>query len=581
MMNKKISWKHEHWVKPYLAKYKWNFLLAIFLGIVMFFCGGALMFYAGYTIDKAATRPENILMIYVPIVLMRAVGIGRPLFRYLERLVSHNWILRVTSSLRRRLFYIAEKNTSAVGSAFQTGSILSLLTDDIGHLQNLYLRTIFPAILSYLVGFIVVILLGLFSWSLAGIIAILLIMELILVPFFSLLKQASVRSKEKKEKTQLYTEFTDQVLGAGDWKISGRKDAFFNQTKTTLKSLGKHEKKSGKFDWARDFVLEFIFGLMAVAILYFTNKNLTYNQEAANYVGAVVLALFPLSDAFIPVGQGIEEWHTYSDSVKHLNELTVPENHLPHQEYLDPVFVGTLKATDISFTYPGEDYPIIQNFSLTLKRGQKAALIGPSGAGKSTILQLILGDLKPNTGTVTLDKINVLSLQKERSKLFSVLNQEPFLFNTTIYENLKMANPDATADQMMEILEKVQLADFINSLPKKLDTEVAEAGARFSGGQKERLALARVLLQDTPIVLLDEPTVGLDPLTEQKLLDLVFDVLKKKTVVWVTHHLQGVKYMNEVLFFKDGKVTMQGNPYELFEHNEHFHQLYLMDQGLI
>ena len=136
-MNKKFSWKHEHWVKPYLAKYKWNFLLAIFLGVVMFFCGGALMFYAGYTIDKAATHPENILMIYVPIVLMRAVGIGRPLFRYLERLVSHNWILRVTSSLRRQLFYIAEKNTSAVGSTFQTGSILSLLTDDKLH-RRLY-----------------------------------------------------------------------------------------------------------------------------------------------------------------------------------------------------------------------------------------------------------------------------------------------------------------------------------------------------------------------------------------------------------------------------------------------------------
>lgn len=581
MMNKKFSWKNDHWIKPYLAQYKWNFLLAIFLGVIMFFCGGALMFYAGYTIDKAATRPENILMIYVPIVLMRAVGIGRPLFRYLERLVSHNWILRVTSSLRRRLFYIAERNTSAVGSSFQTGSILSLLTDDIGHLQNLYLRTIFPAILSYLVGFFVVILLGLFSWPLAGAIAILLVAELVLVPFFSLLKQAAVRTKEKEEKAQLYTEFTDQVLGAGDWKISGRRDAFFNQTKETLKSLGQHEKKSGKFDWARDFGLEFIFGLMAVALLYFTNQTLTNNQEAANYVGAVVLALFPLSDAFIPVGQGIEEWHTYSDSVKHLNELKVPENRLPVQQYLDPTFAGTLRVSDISFTYPKEDYPIIQNFSLTLKRGQKAALIGPSGAGKSTILQLILGDLKPNQGTVTLDRLNVLKLQRERSKLFSVLNQEPFLFNTTIYENLKMANPDATTDQMMEILEKVQLADFVNSLPKGLDTEVAEAGARFSGGQKERLALARVLLQDTPIVLLDEPTVGLNPLTEQKLLNLVFEVLKNKTVVWVTHHLQGVKYMNEVLFFKDGKVTMQGNPHELFKHNEHFHQLYLMDQGLI
>ena len=580
-MNKKFSWKNDRWIKPYLAKYKWNFLLAIFLGTAMFFCGGALMFYAGYTIDKSATRPENILMIYVPIVLMRAVGIGRPLFRYLERLVSHNWILRVTSSLRKRLFYIAEKNTSTVGAKFQTGSILSLLTDDIGHLQNLYLRTIFPAILSYLVGFIVVILLGLFSWALAGAIAILLIAELILVPFFSLLKQAAVRTKEKEEKARLYTEFTDQVLGAGDWKISGRRDDFFNKTKDTLRSLGNNEKKSGQFDWARDFGLELIFGLMAVTILYFTNKTLTYNQEAANYVGAVVLALFPLSDAFIPVGQGIEEWHTYSDSVKHLNELKVPENPLPSQESLDPSSVDTLQVTDLSFTYPKEDYPIIQNFSLTLKKGQKAALIGPSGAGKSTILQLILGDLKPNRGTVSINGIDVLKLQKNRSKLFSVLNQEPFLFNTTIYENLKMANPHASADQMMEVLNKVQLDDFVNALPKKLNTEVAEAGARFSGGQKERLALARVLLQDTPIVLLDEPTVGLDPLTEQKLLNLVFDVLKNKTVVWVTHHLQGVKYMNEVLFFKDGKVTMQGDPHELFKHNEHFHQLYLMDQGLI
>ena len=164
---------------------------------------------------------------------------------------------------------------------------MSLLTDDIGHLQNLYLRTIFPAILSYLVGFIVVILLGLFSWPLAGVIAILLVAELVLVPFFSLLKQAAVRTKEKEEKAKLYTEFTDQVLGAGDWKISGRKADFFNQTKNTLKSLSKNEKKSGKFDWARDFGLEFIFGLMAVTLLYFTNQTLTYNQEAANYVGAV------------------------------------------------------------------------------------------------------------------------------------------------------------------------------------------------------------------------------------------------------------------------------------------------------
>ena len=218
---------------------------------------------------------------------------------------------------------------------------------------------------------------------------------------------------------------------------------------------------------------------------------------------------------------------------------------------------------------------------MTLTKGQKAALIGPSGAGKSTILQLVLGDLKPDAGSIELNGINVRALQDERAQLYSVLNQEPFLFNTTIYENLQMANPKATTDEMMSVLDKVQLGDYIRSLPDGLNTAVQEAGARFSGGQKQRLALARVLLQDTPIVLLDEPTVGLDPLTEQKLLNLVFAVLKDKTVIWITHHLQGMKFIDQVLFFKDGVVEMEGNPHTLFKENKQFHQLYLMDQGLL
>lgn len=576
-----FSWKNDHWIKPYLAKYKWVLALAILLGVVMFFCGGALMFYAGYTIDKAATRPENILMIYVPIVLMRAVGIGRPLFRYLERLVSHNWVLRVTSDLRRRLYNIVEKNTSTVGGEYQTGTLLSLLTEDIGHLQNLYLRTIFPAIVGYLVGFVAVILLGMFSWPLAGTIAILLLFELFLVPLFSLLSQAAVRTKEKAEKAELYTEFTDQVLGAGDWQISGRQKDFHEQTQHTITSLAKNQKKSGSFDWARDFFLEFIFGLMAIALLYFTNKSLTYNQEAANYVGAVVLALFPLSDAIIPVSQGVEEWHTYSDSVKRLNDMHPKEDHLPAQEKLSPDQFDKLFVDHVQFTYPGEKEAIIKDFSLTLKKGEKAALVGPSGAGKSTILQLVLGDLAAQKGKIELNGIDVRALQSERSHLFSVLNQEPFLFNTTIFENLKMANPQASTDDMMDALEKVQMADFVRSLPDQLNTSVHEAGSRLSGGQKQRLALARVLLQDAPIVLLDEPTVGLDPLTEQKLLQLVFNVLQDKTVIWITHHLQGMKYIDQVVFFKDGLIEMAGDPHQLFKNNSHFHELYLMDQGSI
>lgn len=581
MSNKNFSWKNDHWIKPYLKKYKGLLLLAIFLGVIMFFCAGSLMFFAGYTIDKAATRPENIFMIYVPIVLMRAFGIGRPLFKYLERLVSHNWVLKVTSDLRRRLYDIVEHNTSAVGGEYQTGSLLSLLTEDIGHLQNLYLRTIFPAVVGYIVGFIGIILLGQFSWPLAGIVALLLFIELFIVPFYSLLHQAAIRTREKAEKNQLYIEFTDQILGAGDWQVSGRQVDFHNQTHSTTKSLIKNQETSSRFTWRRDFLLEFIFGLIAVAILFFTNKSLTYNQDAANYVGAVVLALFPLSDAFIPVSQGIEEWNTYSDSIKRLNAMKVKHDHLPEQIKFDTNSFESIDLSMLEFTYPEEITPIIKNFSLHLKKGEKVALIGPSGEGKSTILQLVLGDLAPQTGSVKINDVDVRKLQDIRSSIFSVLNQEPFLFNTTIFENLKMANKNANEHDMKKALKQVQLLEFVNSLPNKLNTSVAEAGARFSGGQQQRLALARVLLQDAPIVLLDEPTVGLDPLTEKKLLDTLFTVLEDKTIIWITHHLQGVKYVDQVQFLKNGVIEMEGNPHDLFKTNEHFHELYLMDQGTL
>lgn len=580
MNNTKFSWKKDTWIKPYFKKYKFSIILAIFLSLLMFFCAGALMFTAGYTIEKSATRPANILVIYVPIVLMRAFGIGRPLFRYLERLVSHNWVFRVTSDLRKRLYDIVESNTSTVGGEYQTGTLLGLLTEDIGHLQNLYLRTILPAIIGDLLGIVITFILAGFSLPLAGIFLILILFELIVVPLISLNVQAARKAKQKAYKAHLYTEFTDQIMGESDWQISGRFNAFKNKTKIYQRNYLNNEQRSAHFDWARDFILQFIFGLVAVVLLYFANKNLTYNQEAANYIGAIILAWFPLTDGIVPVSQAIEDWNTYGDSVKRLNKMHFKKANLPKQQILAPNDFKELKITNISFTYPDDTQAIIKNFSLDLKAGQKAALIGPSGAGKTTILQLVLGDLNANQGQITLNGINVRALQNERAKLFSVLNQSPFLFNTTIYENLKMANPNASEQQMLAVLDKVQLHDLISSLPNKLNTKVEEAGARFSGGQRQRLALARVLLQDAPIVLLDEPTAGLDPLTEKNLLDLVFEVLHDKTVIWITHNLSAMSQIDQVIFLKDGNIEMQGAPKALFEHNLHFRKLYLMDRGI-
>ena len=579
-MNFFKTFKHDTWVKPYIKQYKGLLITALILGLLTSFCAAALMFTSGYTIDKAATHPVNILLIYVPILLTRAFGIGRPVFKYIERLKSHNWVLRVTSDLRTRLYKTLESDASFLSEHHKTGDIMGLLSEDISHLQNLYLRTIFPSVISYLLTIIASIALGIFNPSFGFFVFLLLFIEVFLVPLFSVSIESARRAYQKQVKSDLYVQLTDNVLGVDDWVISGRKADFSNLAQHNIQNLDQSKSKSKSFRRNRDFVLQLVFAAMVVCFLIFTNLTMTHNQEQANFVSAVVLAIFPLSDAIIPVSQGFEEWPEYRDSIVRLNTIKPVTKPLPKQVALKPVDFQTLTLDNITFEYDADSPILIKNFSQSIRQGEKLALLGPSGIGKTTILQLILGDLSPQQGQIRINDLNISQIQKNREKIFSVLNQKPFLFNTTLMNNVRLGNEQKSDAEVKKALERVGLRDLVESLPDKYETIVGENGARFSGGEQERIALARILLQDAPIVLLDEPTVGLDPITENDLLETFFDVLKDKTIIWVTHHLQGIKHVDHVVFMNGQEIEMEGSPQELYQTNQHFQELYKMDQGL-
>lgn len=580
-MNFFKTFKHDTWVKPYIKQYKGLLITALILGLLTSFCAAALMFTSGYTIDKAATHPVNILLIYVPILLTRAFGIGRPVFKYIERLKSHNWVLRVTSDLRTRLYKTLESDASFFTEHHKTGDIMGLLSEDISHLQNLYLRTIFPAVISYLLTIIGSLALGIFNPSFGFFVFLLLFIEVFIVPLFSVSIESARRAYQKDVKSDLYVQLTDNILGVDDWIISGRKNDFKNLTSKNIHDLDKSKNKSKSFRRNRDFALQLVFAAMVVCFLIFTNLTMTHNQEQANFVAAVVLAVFPLSDAIIPVSQGFEEWPIYKDSILRLNTIKPVPNNLPEQVELKPADFKTLTLDKITFEYNDDSPILIKNFSQTIKRGEKLALLGPSGIGKTTILQLILGDLSPQQGQIKINDLDISQIQVHREQIFSVLNQKPFLFNTTLLNNVRLGNEQKSDAEVKKALERVGLKDLVESLPDKYNTIVGENGSRFSGGEQERIALARILLQDAPIVLLDEPTVGLDPITENDLLENFFDVLKDKTIIWVTHHLQGIKHVDHVVFMNSDEIEMEGAPEELYQTNEHFQELYQMDQGLL
>lgn len=158
-----------------------------------------------------------------------------------------------------------------------------------------------------------------------------------------------------------------------------------------------------------------------------------------------------------------------------------------------------------------------------------------------------------------------------------MLNQKPHLFDTSILNNIRLGNGEASDEDVRRAAKQVKLHDYIESLPDGYHTSVQETGIRFSGGERQRIALARILLQDTPIIILDEPTVGLDPITERELMETVFEVLKGKTILWITHHLAGVEAADKIVFLENGKTEMEGTHEELLAANERYRRLYHLD----
>ena len=571
------AFEKDTWVKPYLQRYKAPLMLAIFLGFCTFFSAGALMFNSGYLISKSASLPENILLVYVPIVLTRAFGVSRPVFRYIERLTSHNWVLKMTSKLRRKLYHTLEKDAMVFKQKYRMGDILGLLAEDIQYIQNLYLRTIFPLIIALILYAFIVIAVGMFSIFFALYLALLLFILVIVLPVWSVVVNGARQEREKTLKTELYTDLTDNVLGVADWIFSQRGVEYVDTHLQVEQELYQVQDQKRLFNHRVQVLFQLIYSFVVIGLIVWTSQHFVGNHGgAANWIAAFVLSAFPVVDAFVVLPEAMQESNVYKDSINRLNALDETPDEAPKNiEVTDT----RIQVEDLSFSY--DHHLVLDRLDLTIEPGEKIAILGKSGSGKSTLASLVRGDLKPQNGLLTLGGVPTYQFGDAMSHYISVIQQAPYLFHTTILNNVRMANTNKSEEEVWQVLERVGLKKLVEQLPEGLHTMVDEAGLRFSGGERHRMALARILLQDTPIVLLDEPTVGLDPLTEQALIDTFFSQLQDKTVIWITHHLQGIEIMDRVIFIEDGRLEMSGTPADLAQNNARFQQLKAIDEGKV
>lgn len=609
--------------KKLLAK-----ILALGLTASIFAVG--LMFVAGYLISASADNISSILMLNLPLAFVQIFGLGKPIARYFERLKSHDWVLRLTSALRYQLFTVAQAWQRA-NQRLQTGDVLESLAHDIEQVQNLYLRTVFPVLIAWMVGVLLVIIAGCFSFALFVFALLTVLLLGLILPAFAVLLNKARIAAITKQRTQLHEEVTDAVLGAQDVAIAGRGASITAALQQKFDALQVSERNVKRKDRARLVLIQVLLLIGCLVLVWWSAQQFGgVAGGRADWIIAVALGFFPLIEIFAPLPQQFESGVSQTESLQRLSSLglagtTVPSGtgalsgtgvlsgataSVNSTKLVNPaVSVSLTPPYDIVFEHVSFAYPdnvtvssgtatansitvntataatdvvaktVLEDITLTIPYGQKIAVLGKSGSGKTTLARLLHGDITPSKGYVTLAGVPIAKIRDFIWDYFGLISQDSYIFAMSIIDNLRIGKIEATESEIWDVLEAVDLKSYVETLPDGLNTMADEAGLRFSGGQRQRLVLARVLLQNPPIVVLDEPTVGLDPVTERVVLDTIQRVLADKTVVMITHHLQGIEGFDRVIFVEEGHLVMDGSPRALEQTNVRYQKLLMFDRG--
>ena len=570
-------------IRTEIKKNKSMMALVVILGILSTVSGAALMYVSGFLISKSSLRIGNILMLQVPTVLTRTFSLSQSTFAYLQRLTSHNLVLGIIEKMRSRVYKILEPHALKLKKEYKSGDLLGLIAEDIEHLQNIYLKTIFPSIVSLVLYVIFVTLMFGYDMSYAILATLFGLFIIFIVPFVSLTFTRRNFQVMKEAKYDLYKNFTSAIFGISDWISSNRVNDFMNEYQEKETRLLKKETKIKIFVHFRENLVNFIAGLTVFYMIY-SCWNMTLNDSIENvYIASFCMMALSVMSVSVMTSESVAHIPGYEVSIKRVKDFYANEqDDVAIDKALQNKEGNIIDIENVTFAYENGKN-VLDNISLSIKKGEKVAILGRSGVGKSTLVKLLTGTYTDYTGSISV--LGKVPTEKMLGTKISLLNQKPYLFDMTIRENLKLAlldkkeevTDDEINSKIEESLEKSQLTRLISELPEGINTNVFETGSRFSGGERQRIAFARTLIQNNELLLLDEPTVGLDPKTEHELLKTIFETNRDKTIVWITHHLNSIKYMDRIIFIKDGKVEMNGTHEELYKTNEKYRKLYDMD----
>jgi len=539
----------------------WRWMAAgVALSLATLLANVALMAIAGWFIAAMALAgaAHAALDYFTPAALIRACAIVRTGGRYAERVVTHEATLRLLSRLRVWFYVRIEPLAPARLQAVRGADLMTRIQADIDSLNHFYLRVLTPVAVGALGALVVVATMAAFSVPVAAVTLLFLLLAGAGLPVFVLRRTHAPTRAAVEARAELYETVVDSLQGLGELKVYGAQDAYAARVGQLSARLVESQASVSRTRGFAQGVLIACASLAMWAALLLTIPRVF--AGALPPADLAMLALFVLAsfEAVLPISTAIQLTGESLAAARRLFELVDAAPALadpPSPRALPPHH--DLSVRGLGFRYDGALDWALRDVSFELPPGGRIAIVGASGAGKSTLVNLLLRFWDYAHGSIRLGGVELrdCAAAAVRGRI-AVVSQDTYLFNDTIRANLLIARPDADAATLEAACRDAQLHDFIAALPAGYDTQIGEAGTRLSGGQARRLAIARALLVDAPILVLDEPTEGLDAVTERALLDTVMTLMAGRSVLLITHKPSTLAAgFDEILTMDGGRIV--------------------------
>lgn len=567
---------------PFLALYRRHWfmlLLGIVLAILTLLASIGLLTLSGWFL--AGTSLAGFAGIYsfnymLPAAGVRGAAIFRTAGRYFERLVSHDATFRVLSHLRVFTFKKILPLSPGGIARFRQGELLNRLVADVETLDHLYIRVISPIIAAFVVIMTIMFGLGLIDARLANTLGGIMLTLLIVLPFIFYYAGKPIGRDLTDLRGQYRTVLTSMLQGQAELTVFGALPRFRQNLAQLEAKWLRRQAQQANLTGLSQALMILASGLTATLILWLAAGGIDNNFMPEALIAlftfcalAAFESLAPVTVAFQHLGQVMTSATRISHLIEQKPDVTFPEKGGETDDR------ATLKMHNICFTYPTQPMQVINHVDLTIEAGQHIALLGKTGCGKSTLLQLINRAFDPTHGTISLNNLPIAEYDEATLRsMMSVVPQRVHVFSHTLRENLLMAKEQATDEELKDVLQQVGLGQLLEN-DEGLNAWMGDGGRQLSGGEQRRLGLARALLHNAPLVLLDEPTEGLDADTEQQILALLHQHCQGKAVLMITHRLHGLDKMDKICVMDGGKIVETGTHASLLQQQGHyakFHQ---------